>query len=194
MVNNESEFNYFNIDSGKIAASGNIMFLMDKTGELKDLSGKDYCCAYMFQSCTSLTQAPELPATTLTESCYNSMFAGCTYLRQAPELPATTLADYCYTYMFAGCASLTQAPALPATTLADYCYNSMFEACKSPFTFPDKTFDEVANLIQEQNLIGGDGWYDENWNLINPVEIICSDKTMLVTYDENEGFWTITEK
>jgi hypothetical protein len=69
----------------------------------------------------------------------------------------------------------------------------MFYSCKSPFTFPDKTFDEVASLIQEQYLIGGD-WLDENWNKIIPVEIICSDKTMLATYDENEWEWTLTEK
>ena len=31
-------YNSFDINSGKIAASGNIMFLMDKTGELRDIS------------------------------------------------------------------------------------------------------------------------------------------------------------
>jgi hypothetical protein len=56
--------------------------------------------------------------------------------------------------MFNGCSSLTQAPELPATTLANYCYNYMFGNCKSPFTFTDKTFDEVANLIQEQTILG----------------------------------------
>ena len=34
----------------------------------------------MFSICTSLTQAPELPATTLAASCYRSMFSGCTSL------------------------------------------------------------------------------------------------------------------
>jgi hypothetical protein len=96
--------------------------------------------------------------------------------------------------MFSGCTSLTEAPELPATTLAESCYYYMFSTCKSPFTFPDKTFDEVANLIQEQYLIGGDGWYDENEKLINPVEIICSDKTMLATFDEKEWWWILTEK
>ena len=31
-------YNCFDIKYGKIAASGNIMFLMDKTGELRDIS------------------------------------------------------------------------------------------------------------------------------------------------------------
>ena len=89
------------------------------------------CYGFMFRNCTSLTQAPALPATTLETSCYGSMFSGCTSLTQAPALPATTLASDCYDSMFFGCTSLTQAPALPATTLADYCYAAMFFGCTS---------------------------------------------------------------
>ena len=84
---------------------------------------------YMFSNCQSLTQAPELPATTLTVGCYSYMFNDCTSLTQAPELPATTLANYCYNSMFNGCTSLTQAPELPATTLVDLCYDHMFNGC-----------------------------------------------------------------
>ena len=91
----------------------------------------NYCYAYMFEDCTSLTQAPALHATTLVSNCYSYMFRGCTALTQAPALPATTLADYCYRSMFQGCTSLTQAPVLPATTLANYCYYYMFQGCTS---------------------------------------------------------------
>ena len=76
-----------------------------------------YCYFYMFSGCTALTQAPALPATTLTHYCYNNMFSD-TSLTKAPALPATTLTKYCYDSMFSHCTSLTQAPALPATTLA----------------------------------------------------------------------------
>ena len=34
----------------------------------------------MFSGCTSLTSAPELPATTLARYCYGNMFSGCTKL------------------------------------------------------------------------------------------------------------------
>ena len=91
----------------------------------------DFCYENMFYGCTSLTQAPALPATTLTSYCYQSMFRGCTSLTQAPALPATMLAPNCYRSMFRDCTSLTQAPALPATTLADYCYQNMFRGCTS---------------------------------------------------------------
>jgi hypothetical protein len=45
----------------------------------------------MFSGCTSLKEAPELPATTLTVGCYEGMFNGCTSLIKAPELPATNI-------------------------------------------------------------------------------------------------------
>ena len=89
------------------------------------------CYQDMFRGCTGITKAPALPATTLTASCYRSMFDGCTSLTQAPALPATTLAKSCYQGMFYGCTSLTQAPALPATKLAEYCYSGMFYSCTS---------------------------------------------------------------
>ena len=138
---------------GKIAASGNVQYLLDDTGSRTDVPSwcynsmfkgctsltqapallattlADTCYCDMFNSCTSLTQAPALPATTLAESCYMSMFEKCTSLTQAPALPATTLAETCYAVMFALCSSLTQAPALPATTLANNCYINMFYDC-----------------------------------------------------------------
>ena len=85
----------------------------------------------MFTDCTSLTSAPQLPATTLASSCYNGMFDGCTKLVNAPVLSATTLARYCYSFMFNNCKNLTTAPELPATTLVDWCYASMFKGCTS---------------------------------------------------------------
>ena len=96
-----------------------------------------YCYYYMFYHCTSLTQAPALPATTLSSYCYNSMFFGCTSLTKAPALPATTLMTNCYSNMFYNCTSLTQAPELPATTLANYCYVQMFSGCTSLTKAPD---------------------------------------------------------
>ena len=114
-----------------IACVGNIENLLDyatvESGRHPTLV--EGCYADMFYGCTSLTQAPALPATTLAMGCYYEMFYGCTSLTQAPTLPATTLENSCYASMFYGCTSLTQAPALPATTLANYCYDSMFYGC-----------------------------------------------------------------
>ena len=122
--------------TGKIAASGNIMTLTDGNNPTTSLKGKGYVFYNLFMSCSALTSAPALPATTLAESCYNGMFNRCTALRSAPTLPATTLADYCYTSMFDGCTSLTAAPALPATTLTSSCYFRMFSGCTALTSAP----------------------------------------------------------
>ena len=111
--------------TGSIAASGNVMSLLNFNTTLTDFA---FC--RLFLSCTSLTATPELPTTTLTQGCYNNMFVGCTSLTTASALPATTLAPYCYFGMFQGCTSLTTAPELPATTLAEDCYMNMFYSCK----------------------------------------------------------------
>ena len=156
--------------TGKISASGNIQYLLDKTGELlsvydscyfqlfygcKSLTTApslpattlaDYCYRNMFEGCTSLTTAPALPATTLAYQCYQNMFGGCKSLTTAPSLPATTLAHSCYFAMFIGCSSLTTAPELPATTLADYCYNEMFRGCTSLTTAPALPATTLAEM------------------------------------------------
>ena len=112
--------------TGSIAASGNIMSLLNFSTTLAD-----YVFFRLFEGCTSLTQAPVLPATTLAQYCYYYMFSGCTSLTTAPALPATTLAERCYSGMFSNCTSLTQAPELPATTMKNNCYAHMFTNCSS---------------------------------------------------------------
>ena len=110
----------------------------------------------MFQG-TSITTAPQLPATTLATNCYSAMFYGCPSLVNAPELPATTLAEECYAGMFHDCPSLVNAPELPATTLADGCYSEMFYGCTNlnyvkclatDITANDCTYCWVSNVAE----------------------------------------------
>jgi hypothetical protein len=44
----------------------------------------------MFNGCTNLASAPELPATTLTNSCYYRMFYNCTNLNYIKAMFTTT--------------------------------------------------------------------------------------------------------
>ena len=114
----------------KVACYGDIRTLVDYENYTEAKMGNARF-ANLFFNCTSLTTAPELPATTLANECYEFMFSGCTSLTTAPELPATTLTTECYADMFSGCTSLTTAPVLPAGTLADWCYAEMFSDCTS---------------------------------------------------------------
>ena len=145
--------------SGSIAASGNIMSLVNFSDTLTD-----YAFYRMFRECTSLTQTPELPATTLSRRCYNEMFIRCSSLTQAPVLPATTLASECYMSMFSGCTSLTTAPALPANRLTYMCYYNMFKGCTLLTQAPElpattlaeqcyrEMFRECTSLVQAPEL------------------------------------------
>ena len=138
-LNSVSEYYTFVIEGDKVSCSGNIMSLIDYKN-LPDIIPCDYCFSLLFSGCTSLTTAPELPATKLTDGCYYQMFTGCTSLKTAPELPAVELSEYCYSYMFFGCSALTTAPKLFAKGLAYSCYHRMFSYCASLKT----TYDTSA--------------------------------------------------
>ena len=146
ITGNNTSFRW-TLHGSNIACIGNIENLLDYTivADGSHPTMADYCYSYMFYNCTSLTQAPALPATTLASYCYPYMFHTCTSLTQVPALPATTMANYCYDHMFSGCISLTQAPALPATTVANYCYQYMFYNCASLTQAPALPVITLAN-------------------------------------------------
>ena len=167
-------YKYF-IISGSIAASGNIMSLINFSDTLTDYAFCDlfkdctslttaptlpttilsaYCYASMFKGCTSLANSPELQATTLAQGCYNSMFEACTSLVQAAELPAISLGEGCYANMFKGCTSLVQAPELPATTLDNECYAAMFSGCTSLVQAPELPAVELKYRCYKQMFNG----------------------------------------
>ena len=140
-----SNYNQFKM-TGKISASGNIMSLLYED----DFEGKltipcNYCFYYIFYGCTSLTTAPEIPATTLTNDCYRCMFRDCENLTTTPDLPSMKLADYCYAGMFQNCTSITITPKLPATTLVANCYYYMFRGCTNLTTAPNLPATTLAN-------------------------------------------------
>ena len=111
-----------------VTCTGDIRTLLDwRNYSTVNTKNAKFC--KLFNGCSVLTSAPDLPATTLGYYCYFKMFEGCTSLTSAPELKATTLADYCYFSMFRGCTSLTSAPKLTATELTYYCYSNMFYNC-----------------------------------------------------------------
>ena len=64
--------------NGLVAASGDITSILNFDSAQTTFA--NYCYVFMFDGCTGLTSAPELPATTLASSCYSYMFSGCTHL------------------------------------------------------------------------------------------------------------------
>ena len=147
----QSNSNYVKfVMTGTIEASGNVnSMLLGGFENLTSLSGYDYAFYRLFSGCSSLTKAPNLPATTLASYCYRAMFTDCSSLTEAPNLPATTIASYCYEGLFTGCSSLTKAPNLPATTLRNYCYAYMFRDCTSLTQAPQLPATTLASYCYE---------------------------------------------
>ena len=150
--------NYVNFSmTGTISAHGNVMSLLNFSSAVppygfyklfnecsslisapelpaKTLGEKSYI--YMFYSCTGLVHAPCLPATDLSNTCYQQMFMNCSALRDAPKISATRLAwGSCY-YMFSGCHSLVHVDDLRATALDTESYRAMFSSCTSLVSGP----------------------------------------------------------
>ena len=144
--NGSSNYTQFAMRGGSFSISGNCNSLWDY--ENIDAPLKQYCGFNLFSGCTLLTTAPDLPAITLSDSCYRTMFYDCA-LTQAPVLPATTLANNCYRSMFWNCTSLTSAPELSATTLLQYCYRSMFYGCSSLTEAPELPATTLATKCYE---------------------------------------------
>ena len=142
--------------TGKIAASGSVMSLVDGNGK-STVIPNGHCFCRLFEGCKALRRFPELPATTLKKSCYKAMFKGCEYADYAPVLPATTMADSCYASMFDGCEEMMVAPALPATKLAVGCYSSMFEICYILAQTPELPATELAEGCYSRMFLGCEG-------------------------------------
>ena len=113
----------------------------------------------MFSNCTSLEDAPALPATTLAEYCYGSMFYGCEKLTEAPELPATTLTDNCYNQMFYECTSLNKITMLATDISATDCLKDWVQGVAAT-----GTFTKAASMT---TLPTGDSGIPSGWTVVN---------------------------
>lgn len=135
--------------TGTIEASGNCNSMLNSDFEgITSLYGYDCAFCGLFRDCTSLTKAPNLPATTLSESCYEDMFRGCTYLTESPVLPAAYLQKYweskptyCYRSLFEGCTRLKK-----ITCLATNCIFSIKNGTSSGAIIYANTASWVHNV------------------------------------------------
>lgn len=135
----------------KVSCIGDIRTLLDYENYEKVATDKARFCN-LFERCTQLISAPDLPAMTLADYCYYYMFSYCGSLEKAPKLPASELNPYCYEGMFNGCGSLKKAPKLLATKLADGSYKNMFLGCS--------TLNSVT-MLAPSNQITSNSFY--NW-------------------------------
>lgn len=90
------EFSKFFANNSHLISAANL--IMPESGG--NYGGGSYPVATnsFFKNCTSLTTAPELPATTLTEKCYSGLFYGCTSLNYIKMLATDISAEGCLLY------------------------------------------------------------------------------------------------
>ena len=153
------KYNNFGM-TGKIESHGNIMSLLYGDDFKNKLTiPVDFCFSCLFYGCSSLTTAPELPATTLVNGCYYRMFQGCSSLTTAPDLPATTLAESCYQRMFYGCKSLNSITMLATDISALGCLGGWVNSVSST-----GTFTKASSMT---SLPSGESGIPEGWTVEN---------------------------
>lgn len=141
--------------SGKIAASGNIMSILDKT--MESTTVPNYGMYQLFSSnYSTLTSAPKMPATTLGTNCYQYMFQNCTALTDAPELPATTLASRSYMGMFRNCTALTELTVYANDITANKCIQYWL----------DGTATGTTGILHSLGSADFTGQVPSNWNIV----------------------------
>ena len=101
-----SNSDYFHfLINGEVAASGNILSLLDHIGPEERLP--DYCFYRLFADQIDLKTAPQLPSLVLSTECYAYMFSG-TGISSSPHLPAKHLSVRSYEGMFKNAAHLQE--------------------------------------------------------------------------------------
>ena len=115
------------------------------------------------------------------------MFSGCTSLTQAPALPATTLADGCYLGMFSRCTSLTQAPEIKTYTQNLYAYEEMLNDSLGKLTtciWSDLTISEAESMILNEYIFG----FNDSGSGVR-ISITCKDGSGVAYYDSKKYSW-----
>ena len=168
-----NKYSHF-VMTGLIEASGDILSM----NNFNEIYYENNAFIRLFENCTSLLTAPELPTTRLSHAPFEYMFKGCTSLIKPPTIingaadfccysmfeGCTSLtttpkfgnyaAKYCYNYMFKGCTSLVTASKLPATRLADECYEYMFGGCTSLVNAPELPATTLAGACYRYMFVG----------------------------------------
>lgn len=129
-----SKFSMFSASGDSFSIAGDIMSLLDNEHEMLRIPSAG-CFCFLFYLCTTLAEAPSLPAMELAENCYQYMFSGCTGLVSAPELPAERLVANCYYNMFQNCSGLSYVRCMATDISANNCVQGWLSNVAQTGTF-----------------------------------------------------------
>lgn len=133
-IRNGSFRGLFYLNEGILSHDKKILCL-PATSNLNTVTYQD-----MFNGCTRLKRAPDLPALYTTASCYRGMFRGCTSLEKMPKMNVIDTGSETLREMFYGCTSLKKAY-INSGYLGNSCCFNMFYGCTSleEMEFPEET-------------------------------------------------------
>ena len=107
------------ISTCKFNVEGNIQSLMEGDNFVNTTNNNIYY--FFFSNNTNIVNAEHLILpSNANPHMYEGMFYGCTSLVTAPELPATTLSESCYSMMFYNCSLLNSIKMLATSGLSGY--------------------------------------------------------------------------
>lgn len=114
---------------------------LDPEGAVHYFSLSESCCEYMYDGCTSLSEAqPYISADEAPESCFAYMYRGCGSLVTPTAMRIRKYKASSCRNMYEGCARLGTASVFYQTTeieeIAARCFMSMFEGCTSVTDVP----------------------------------------------------------
>ncbi len=139
-----SNDDYYHFGSnGSINANGNLMTLLDKSGNLK--TAGNYAFRRLFQSWTNLKKPPYITATTAGNHSFSYTFAQ-SGITTSPEIFVTsTTGDYTFANMCYNCKSLTDAGTIHTTDLSNsYTFYETFYGCSALANVPSFTLNSIS--------------------------------------------------
>lgn len=159
--------------TGNFSASGVLTTLLyGKHANSDTQIQNNWTFACLFYNSTKLVDAYNLIMPPNVKSrCFSSMFNGCTALKRAPELPATTLAQQCYISMFYNCSALIYIKMMATDISASGCLTTWIPSSLVNLEFyrnPNATwwvtgnngipercvlFDDNENIAEEETFI-----------------------------------------
>lgn len=146
--------------TGRFDAEGNAYSLLygDNFEDVTDISDKDYALYGLFAGCTGIIHARNmiLQSLVVPQYGYRAMFDGCSSLVDAPELPAIIIKESTYFRMFANCTSLVKAPStISALSIGGTgTCSRMFLNCRSLNKAPDISAISVKRYSFQEAFMG----------------------------------------
>lgn len=146
--NTQNTTDYYNFSSsGNINASGDLMTIIDKTGQTK--TAGDAAFRQLFRNWTYLITPPSISATTVGNLSMASTFENCRGITTAPQMTISSMTGtFCCYDMFKDCRALTDASNvhLNATLITESSYKEMFNECRVLVTPPVFTSSGLSVL------------------------------------------------